>query len=400
MCQRISQAAQEGRKRGKNIDLTSIKYSFIGAMAVDPHIAHMWEEETQGILQEGFGMSECSPLIAGNPMSTERRISTLGIPVSSTQVMIANPDNLDEETDGIGEILVKGPQVFSGYYNNEEETKAAFHNGWLRTGDLGYWDDNFLVMADRAKEMIINGGFNIYPTQVEEAIRPMDGIKDVCVIGITAGINGESVVASVICEENTHVTLGDIRTYLEDRLPHYAMPTSIMYLEGDFPRSQVGKVLRRSVKELLIYDYELKNNVWQRKDAILPLDVAEQINKIKNSLLEQTGATYDQINKWIQDKGYTPEKIDEWRKNHNIDTENISDFLQKFHITTEDFDAWRKNTVSSLQEGAENLMNTPIGEKIKTNLHALSKNNENTDKQQEPLSDDDTSLHDTAEEKE
>lgn len=140
---------------GKKADLTTIRYSVSGAMALDPQLATRWENATGGYLIEGYGMSEASPVIAGSPIAPTRRPSTLGVPFPATEVKIIDPDNPDREITAdkeVGEICARGPQIFQGYLGNEEETQhALMEGGWLRTGDLGMWDDGFIVMADRRK---------------------------------------------------------------------------------------------------------------------------------------------------------------------------------------------------------------------------------------------------------
>ncbi len=122
-------------------------------------------------------------------------------------------------------------QVFAGYLGEPEETERVFHDGWLRTGDLGRWDNGFLVMADRAKEMIIQGGFNIYPSQVEEVLKLMPGVQDVAVVGMPDAARGESVVAALVLEPGTNVDLDMVRRWAYDKLSHYALPKSIAVLE-------------------------------------------------------------------------------------------------------------------------------------------------------------------------
>ena len=234
-------------------DLSSIAYALSGAMILDPDLARRWEEATGGLLVEGYGMTEASPVILGSPLSSGRRASTLGIPFPSTEIRIVNPDDPDTDVaDGeVGELLVRGPQVFAGYWDNEQETKAAFHNGWLRTGDLVRVDDGFVVMADRRKELIISGGFNIYPSQVEDAVRSMPGVEDVAVVGLPRGVNGEAVVAALILEAGATVTLEDVRRWAEQSISHYALPRQIVILT-ELPRSQIGKVMRRKVRDYLV----------------------------------------------------------------------------------------------------------------------------------------------------
>ncbi|MGO0575529.1 AMP-binding protein [Ornithinimicrobium panacihumi] len=251
----------EARKAG--VSLTSIGFAISGAMALDGEIARRWEETTRGLIIEGYGMTESSPVAVGNPFGPDRRPGTLGIPFPGTSVRIADPDLLDEGQhdapdvpDGeVGELLIHGPQVFAGYLDDPEETAQVLLPGrWLRTGDLVRREpDGFIVLADRRKELIISGGFNVYPSQVEEAVRVMPGVIDVAVVGMPDASLGEQVVAALVTEPGVHVELDAVREWLKDKVSRYAIPRSIHALE-ELPRSQLGKVLRRQVREHLLRD--------------------------------------------------------------------------------------------------------------------------------------------------
>lgn len=234
------------------VGLESITYAISGAMPLDPELAARWETATGGYLIEGYGMSEASPTLLGSPLSPKRRPSTLGIPYPSTQVRIVDPENPDQDVeDGeVGELLAKGPQVFPGYWNNPDETAQVLKDGWLHTGDLVKVVDGFIVMADRRKELIISGGFNIYPSQVEDAVRSMPGISDVAVVGMPGGTRGEDVVAALVLEAGASLTLADVRAWAEKSLAHYALPRQIVVMQ-ELPKSQIGKVMRKRVREQL-----------------------------------------------------------------------------------------------------------------------------------------------------
>ena len=242
---RLLDAAEE-----MDIDLSSIRYAISGAMSMDAELAARWEKATGGYMIEGYGMSEAAPIILGSPVSPLRRPSTLGIPFPSTEVRVVDPENPAKDLpDGeTGELLARGPQVFAGYWNDPEETAHALKDGWLHTGDLVKIVDNFVVMADRRKELIISGGFNIYPTQVEDAVRSMPGVEDVAVVGMPGGSSGEEVVAALVLEAGSSLTLADVRTWAEKSLAHYALPRKIVIV-SELPRSQIGKVLRKAVRE-------------------------------------------------------------------------------------------------------------------------------------------------------
>ena len=243
--------------------LRPLRYAISGAMSLDPQVARRWEEATGGLVIEGYGMTESSPVALGNPFGPERRPGTLGIPFPGTRIRVVDPDLVEEDPDApdvpdgeVGELLVHGPQVFGGYLDApEESTQVLLPGGWLRTGDLVRRDpdDAFVALADRRKELIISGGFNIYPTQLEEAVRGMPGVVDVAVVGLPDTSLGEHVVAALVLEQGAAVDLAALREWLHGRVSRYAVPRAVHLLE-DLPRSQLGKVLRRRVRERLMSD--------------------------------------------------------------------------------------------------------------------------------------------------
>ena len=263
MFERILRAAQEA-----GTDLRSLRFGVCGAAPMPPAVGAEWERVTGGFFVEGYGMTETSPIVAGTPMGPTRRLGALGLPFPSTDVRVVDPEALEaalgagapvdvdvEVPDGEpGELLVRGPQVFAGYWGDPEATAAAMlPGGWLRTGDMVRREESFLWMADRRRELILTGGFNVYPSQVEAAIRDMDGVADVAVVGMDAGARGETVVAAVVPAEGAApgaITLESVRAHAERALPHYALPRRLDIID-EMPRSVIGKVMRRQVREML-----------------------------------------------------------------------------------------------------------------------------------------------------
>ena len=263
MFERILRAAQEA-----GTDLRSLRFGVCGAAPMPPAVGAEWERVTGGFFVEGYGMTETSPIVAGTPMGPTRRLGALGLPFPSTDVRVVDPEALEaalgagapvdvdvEVPDGEpGELLVRGPQVFAGYWGDPEATAAAMlPGGWLRTGDMVRREESFLWMADRRRELILTGGFNVYPSQVEAAIRDMDGVVDVAVVGMDAGARGETVVAAVVPAEGAApgaITLESVRAHAERTLPHYALPRRLEIID-EMPRSVIGKVMRRQVREML-----------------------------------------------------------------------------------------------------------------------------------------------------
>lgn len=254
MFERLAAAA-----RREGVDLSSVTHAISGAMPLPAETARAWEEVTGGLLVEGYGMTESSPVALGNPMSPRRRPGTLGLPFPSTHMRVADPDDPARavEPGERGELLVSGPQVFDGYWQRPQETAAALveldGRTWLRTGDVvQVEDDGFVRLVDRIKELIITGGFNVYPSQVEAHLRAMPQIADAAVVGLPGGDLGERVVAAVVPAEGaTRLDLEQVRAWCEQRLARYAHPRELV-LVPELPRSQIGKVLRRVVRQQLL----------------------------------------------------------------------------------------------------------------------------------------------------
>ena len=247
MLDKIADAAEKA-----GADLSSFAVSLSGAMALPAETARRWEALTGGIVVEGYGLTETSPVAVGNPISSARRPGSLGIPFPSTNVRIVDPEDTSRDVPlgESGELLIQGPQVFQGYWNRPDETASQLlPGGWLRTGDIVQVEDSgHIVLVDRIKEIIITGGFNVYPSQVEDRLREMPGVRDVAVVGLPGGRLGEEVVAAIVVEEgHAGPDLKAVREWCSARLAKYALPGKIVFLP-DLPRSQIGKVLRRVVR--------------------------------------------------------------------------------------------------------------------------------------------------------
>lgn len=254
MLDRLATAARES-----GADLSSFRYAICGAMPMSAQTAAAWEEATGGLAIEGYGMTETSPVALGNPVSPARRPGSLGVPFPSTHARVAVQDDPSTAVGAgeRGELQVSGPQVFSGYWERPEESAECFVEAdgrrWVRTGDVVVMDDDgFVTVVDRIKEMIITGGFKVFPSQVEEWLRQMPGVEDVAVVGVPGGDLGEKVVAAVVLAEGTRtLDLEAVRSWCEQHLARYALPRQLVVVT-ELPRSQIGKVLRRVVREQIL----------------------------------------------------------------------------------------------------------------------------------------------------
>ena len=237
------------------IDLSSLRNAISGAMALPASTVRRWEEATGGILVEGYGMTESSPISLGNPMGPRRRIGTVGVPFPSTEIRVVDPDDptVDRPLGQPGELLVRGPQVFQGYWNQPDETaRTLLADGWLRTGDIVTADaEGFVTVVDRLKELIISGGFNISPSEVEQALLLHPDIADAAVVGLPRSAGGESVAAAVALRDGAVFDAEAIREWTRGHLTAYKVPKTIVPFDT-LPRSLVGKVQRREVREELL----------------------------------------------------------------------------------------------------------------------------------------------------
>ncbi|MGG7508037.1 long-chain-fatty-acid--CoA ligase [Plantibacter sp. YIM 135249] len=247
---RLLKAATE-----QGVSLHGTEIAISGAMALPHELVVPFERASGGYLVEGYGLSECSPVISANPVSDGRKPGTIGLPLPGTDVRVVDPEDptVDRAPGEAGELLVRGPQVFQGYYNKPEETAAVLlPGGWFRTGDIVTLDaEGFLTVVDRIKELIITGGFNVAPTEVEQVLRGHPSVTDVAVVGLPSAHSGEDVVAAVVVAPGATLDVDELRAYARGILTPYKVPRRIYEVDA-LPTSLIGKVLRRSVREDLL----------------------------------------------------------------------------------------------------------------------------------------------------
>ncbi|TPW76870.1 long-chain-fatty-acid--CoA ligase [Schumannella sp. 10F1B-5-1] len=238
----------------KKVGLGGIQIAISGAMPLSEKVVAPWEEATGGYLVEGYGLSEASPVISANPVADNRKAGTIGLPLPSTEVRVVDREDPTKEVapGEDGELLVRGPQIFQGYYRKPEQTAEVFLDGWFRTGDIVRIDDEgFIKVVDRAKELIITGGFNVSPSEVEDALRGFPGVADVAVVGIPDDRDGEHVVAVVVPKPGETVDGDTLRAKAREQLTPYKVPRQV-FLWEELPKSLIGKVLRKKVRDALV----------------------------------------------------------------------------------------------------------------------------------------------------
>ena len=238
----------------QGVSLKGTEVAISGAMALPHELVVPFEAASGGYLVEGYGLSECSPVLMANPVAENRVAGTVGLPLPGTELRVVDPENptVDVAAGAPGELIVRGPQVFSGYYGKPEETERVFVDGWFRTGDIVTVDEKgFVRIVDRIKELIITGGFNVAPTEVEIALRQHPGVEDAAVVGLPSEHSGEEVVAAIVVSPGADVDVEAVREFARGILTAYKVPRRIFVVD-ELPKSLIGKVLRRQVRDALI----------------------------------------------------------------------------------------------------------------------------------------------------
>lgn len=229
-------------------DLSSIKACLSGSAPLPLEVQEKFEALTGGRLVEGYGLTETSPVTHANPIWENRINGSIGLPWPNTDSVILRSGETEILPVGeIGEIAVKGPQVMKGYWNRPEETAMTFADGWFLTGDLGYMDDKgYFYVVDRKKDMIIAGGFNIYPREVEEVLYEHEAIQECVVAGIPDPYRGETVKAYIVLKEGKSVTDKELNEFCRKNLAAYKVPRFYEF-RAELPKTAVGKILRRTL---------------------------------------------------------------------------------------------------------------------------------------------------------
>lgn len=244
----------EAEKNG--VSIKGIRSSFSGASSLPAATVKRWEELTGGNIVEGYGLTETSPIISGNPMGKGRE-GYIGVPFPSTEIRIANPDDPSETMpDGeAGELLVRGPQVFSGYLDMPEETQKAFYEDWFRTGDMAVMEsDGYIKIVSRIKEMIITGGFNVYPAEVEAVLIEHDAVDQASVVGVDREDGSENVTAALVLAKGRELTeelAEELKEFSRKHLTRYKVPRKFEHFL-ELPADQLGKVRRGEVRDLVL----------------------------------------------------------------------------------------------------------------------------------------------------
>lgn len=232
-------------------DFSNLKTCGCGAAPMPIEVITEWEQKVGVRINEGYGLSEATSSALRNPITGLSKVGSVGFPTLNTDAKIVDVETGTREmlVGEAGELIVKGPQVMKGYWKKPEETQLTIRDGWLYTGDMATMDeDGYFYIVGRKKEMIIAGGYNIYPVEIEEALYQHPAVAEACVFGVPDSYRGETVKAAIVLKQNEHVTEENVSIWCNERLARYKVPRIIEFRDT-LPKSDVGKILRRQLVE-------------------------------------------------------------------------------------------------------------------------------------------------------
>jgi long-chain acyl-CoA synthetase len=232
----------------RSFDLSSVRLAVSGAAPLPGAVLEAFRERLGITIWEGYGLTETAPVVTTNAMGKEAKDESIGLPLPGLEVRLVDEEG-EEVADGDpGEIVIRGPNVFHGYWRRHEESAAAFRDGWFRTGDVAYRDDDgYLFIVDRSKDLIIVSGFNVFPREVEDAVADHPKVAECAVIGVPDDRTGEAVKALVVLKPGEESSEVDILDHCRTRLARFKLPREVEFVDS-LPRHVTGKVLRRRLR--------------------------------------------------------------------------------------------------------------------------------------------------------
>ncbi len=231
-------------------DLSSINYCVSGSAPMPLEGMRRFKELTNASIIEGYGLTEASPVTHLNPLRGEQRPGSIGLPFPDTDARVVDMElgTVEMPPGKIGELIIKGPQVMAGYWNRSDETASTLRNGWLYTGDIAVMDqDGYFTIVDRKKDMVLSGGYNVYPREIDEVLHEHPKIKEAVAVGITHHARGEIIKAYVVLKEGEEMDKSEVIAFCRQKLANYKVPKQVEFRES-LPKSIVGKVLRRELR--------------------------------------------------------------------------------------------------------------------------------------------------------
>ena len=227
---------------------SGLRFCVSGGASLPVEVLRQFEDRFQTIIYEGYGLTECSPVCVENPFGRPTRPGSIGLPIPGFEVRIVNDQDEDVSSGAVGELIVRGPGVMKGYHNQPEATAETIRGGWLHTGDLAKMDeDGYVYIVDRKKDMIIRGGYNVYPREIEEILYTHPDVVEAAVVGIPDSELGEEVAAVVALRQEARTTMEELRQFVKEQVAPYKYPRKI-HLVQELPKGPTGKILKRAIR--------------------------------------------------------------------------------------------------------------------------------------------------------
>ncbi|NDZ81605.1 long-chain fatty acid--CoA ligase [Streptomyces sp. SID10853] len=224
-----------------------LRLAVSGGSALPVEVLHTFEQDFGVVVLEGYGLSETSPVASFNPPDRPRKPGSIGLPVRGVEMALMSPDGTPVRPGDVGEIAIRGENVMKGYWNRPEATAEAFRDGWFHSGDLARADEEgFYFIVDRKKDLIIRGGYNVYPREIEEVLYEHPAVAEAAVVGVRHDLHGEEVAAVIVPREGSRVTADQIRAFVRARVAPYKYPRIVRFTD-ELPKGATGKILKRDI---------------------------------------------------------------------------------------------------------------------------------------------------------
>jgi long-chain acyl-CoA synthetase len=229
-------------------DTSSLRICVSGGSALPVELLHAFEEAFGCAILEGYGLSETSPVASFNHLDRERKPGSIGTPISGVQMKLVDEDGNEVPDGEVGEIVIKGPNVMKGYWNNPDATQEAIVDGWFHSGDLAKRDeDGYFFIVDRKKELIVRGGYNVYPREIEEVLYEHPAVREAAVVGVPDEQMGEEVGAAIALKDGEEASEDDIRAFVKEQVAGYKYPRRVWFVD-ELPKGPTGKILKREIE--------------------------------------------------------------------------------------------------------------------------------------------------------
>jgi long-chain acyl-CoA synthetase len=227
---------------------SSLRFCVSGGASLPVEVLHQFEDRFQTTIYEGYGLTECSPVCVENPFGRPTKPGSIGLPIPGFEARIVNDQDEDVSQGAVGELSIRGPGVMKGYHNQPQATAETIRGGWLHTGDLAKMDaDGYIFIVDRKKDMIIRGGYNVYPREIEEVLYTHPDVVEAAVVGIPDSELGEEVAAVIALRQGSRTTSEELRQFVKEQVAPYKYPRKI-HLVQELPKGPTGKILKRAIR--------------------------------------------------------------------------------------------------------------------------------------------------------